>query len=242
MKCVKTQGFYDNATSVYKANGMTSHGGDDISCGYGTPIENPIRQRIYKILDAEHPANDGSGYWGIFGIAEFEGKTYEICVGHCSRIDVKVGDLVEPGQILGLEGNHGQVFVGQTEITKAMQDAGDKRGSHRHWQARSVKKNKTYNGSVPRLIAFPYTIFKDDEGYYYEIPDYYNGVHGLSPVIDDILKQYENWKLSKAVVDNIESVTEAVVNSPIKPAEKQGFLAQIASLLKAFSDWLNKKN
>lgn len=187
MKCLTTQGYYGNVTSVYKDSGLKGHGAKDIYCGYGSPIESPLDGYVYKIINDKQPAYDGTGYWGIFIISEYKGQVGELCVGHCSDINVFEGDFVTKGQTIGKEGNKGKVFEGGVEITKKMQDSGDIRGSHRHWQWRPVTKTKQFNPKAPKLLSYGYKIFNDSEGYFYEINDFYNGYNGLSPEIEDIL-------------------------------------------------------
>jgi murein DD-endopeptidase MepM/ murein hydrolase activator NlpD len=193
-KCQLTQGFYGNATSVYSSYGMKGHGAVDIVCGYGTPIESPLDGYVYKVIDDKRPANDGTGYWAVFMIVQYKGSIYELCIGHCSKINVDVGFYVKKGDVIALEGNRGRVFVGEKEITKAMQDKGVKDGSHRHWQLRAIKKTLNASGKIPRLTVYPLSIYKDKDGYEYEIPGYYNGFNGLVPEIADVLKEYGEWK------------------------------------------------
>ena len=227
-QCIETQGFLDNLNNVYASYGLKSHSGLDISCGYGTEIESPLDGFIYKIIDDKRPANDGTGYWAIFMIGMYKGQLGEFCVGHCSRIDVEIGSYVKKGQILGLEGNKGLVFFNGKQITKEMQDSGDIRGYHRHYQWRLIKKVKTSTGKVPRLTAYPLSIYKDKEGYQYEIPTYYDGHHGLLPVIKDILDDYN---LEKKVIEiihdtnpeNVIPITNAEIGVKIQEAERTYF-------------------
>src|SRR5205085_1818435 len=133
-KCAISQGFGANANPLYVGQGLKGHTGDDEVCGYGTPIYALKHGLVYKILDNLHPANDGSGYWAVFIISPYkDGKYCEWQVGHMSKILCQVGDIVEPWTIIAEEGNHGDVYFNGQKITKDMQDAGDKRGSHRHW-------------------------------------------------------------------------------------------------------------
>lgn len=208
MICERTQGYYENGNGAYAAWGMKGHGAIDVVCGYGSPIECPLDGVVYKILDKDRPANDGTGYWGIFMISEYKGQVGELCVGHCSKINIEIGQKVTKGQTIGQEGNKGLVFSGGVQITKAMQEAGDKRGSHRHWQWRPLRKTRTFNAGNPKLISYPHTIYKDTEGFYYEILDYYNGYNGLSESINGILNDFIDWKIEEAINRNVEVPVE----------------------------------
>jgi murein DD-endopeptidase MepM/ murein hydrolase activator NlpD len=178
MKCTTTQNFGGNANPLYAGYGLKGHPGTDIACGYGTDILCPCNGVVYKIIDDKHPANDGTGYWAIFIITEFEGNVYEYCVGHVSRVDVAVGEFVSMGKVIGAEGNHGEVYAGGVKITKEMQDAGDKRGSHRHHQLRLLNKTKFYDGKKPKLTQYPGGAYIDKDGFNYEIPLWTNGYNG----------------------------------------------------------------
>lgn len=175
---------------AYAAAGQKGHTGVDDTCGFGSKVYslkgNPKKALVYKILDREHPANDGSGYWGVFMIVqEADGRYCEWAIGHLSKIYVKVGDLVNPWDFIGEEGNRGIVYQDGVRITKEMQDAGDKRGAHRHYNKKYLKRmteaeRDTFRGAylTEFSTSFPPNLYRDAEGYYYGVLDYYNGYNG----------------------------------------------------------------
>lgn len=185
-KCTRSQGFGLNLVNFYAQAGQTGHTGVDDSCGYGSKIYALKEAIVYKILDDQHPANDGSGYWGIFMIAkEPDGRLTEWQIGHCSKIYVKPGDIVKPWDIIGEEGNKGRVAQDGVEITKAMQDAGDRRGSHRHYNKKYLVKlteeaRDVHRGQILTVFSknWPPEFYRDEEGYTYGVVDYYNGYNG----------------------------------------------------------------
>lgn len=214
MTCEITQTFYGNATDLYKKSGMLGHGAEDEVCGYGSPIECPLDGYVYSVFDDVHRAGDG--YWGVYMICEYKGQVGELCVGHPSKILVPIGQNVKKGEIIGLEGNHGTVFVGQEQITIPMQIAGDHRGSHRHWQWRPLKKVPDQSTASQYIKDFTNQPYKDKDGNYFIIPEYSNGFKGLSPLIANILKDYDDWKFSQAVIGNIETVPNQTLLSTIQ--------------------------
>lgn len=175
--CYKGQGFSQNLNTSYKGEGLIGHTGEDWSCGFGTPIHSLFDGYVYKVLTVEHPSNDGSGFTGVFMIVDDGKEMFEWLVGHCNP-SVPAGTWVKKGDIIGTEANHGDVYSGNIQITLAMQAAGDERGAHRHYQKRPIWKSKTM--SQPALSAYNDLggTYRDDQGYYYPIWNYYNGFNG----------------------------------------------------------------
>lgn len=132
--CAIGQGFGGNATATYKEGGLLGHTGIDHSCGFGSEIKSCFdTEYVYKVLTKENPANDGSGFTGVFTIVDNGIETFEFLYGHCNP-SVKVGQILTKGTVLGTEANNGEVYQGGVRITLAMQKAGDQRGTHRHDQ------------------------------------------------------------------------------------------------------------
>ncbi len=190
-KCFISQGFGQNANPLYAQAGQAGHTGVDEVCGYGTPVYALKKGTVYKILDADRPAADGSGYWGVFII----GDGPELCewqVGHLSKILCKVGDQVEPWTVIGEEGNRGGVYAGGIQITKAMQDAGDRRGSHRHWNKKKLQRKteaqRDVEGGQYLTVYNPVMpeVYQDSSGFYYQVPDYRNGYNGSVDCATDL--------------------------------------------------------
>lgn len=226
-KCFISQGFAQNANPLYASAGQKGHTGVDEVCGYGTPVYALKKGWVYKILDDKRPALDGSGYWGVFIISE-DGGLCEWQVGHLSKILCKVGDQVEPWTIIGEEGNKGGVYAGGIQITKEMQDAGDRRGSHRHWNKKLLKK-RTYEqrdveGGQYLTVFSPSTptlpdALQDGAGFFYQVQDYKNGYNGSVDCLTDIdagykaINEHNNQvspEVEKVVTDGIKVVTWAM--------------------------------
>lgn len=175
--CSIGQMFGGNATETYKNGGLLGHTGIDSSCGYGSPIKSYFdTEYVYKVLTKENPANDGSGFTGVFTIVDNGVEVFEFLYGHCDPL-VTVGQILTKGQAIGTEANNGEVYSNGVRITLEMQRNGDKRGTHRHDQKRILKKVKVVDEKKRYLTdnSGAYLILN---GYYYEIPYFNNGYNG----------------------------------------------------------------
>lgn len=142
------QPFGANYVSWYAEHGLKGHTGVDYQSKYGDPVHSLFEEEyVYKVLDKDHPANDGSGYTAVFTIVDNGIEVFEFQYGHGDPL-VKVGDIIKQGTVVMTEANHGDVWSGATKITKAMQDAGDQRGFHIHAQKRLLKKDKVKKDGV----------------------------------------------------------------------------------------------
>lgn len=177
-QCEITQGFGANANPSYVSGGLKGHTAFDHSCGYGSIINSYWdKEYVYKILTKESPANDGSGFTGVFTIVEQDGKCFEFLYGHCNPQPNLLGTVITKGTIIGTEANNGQVYSGGERITLNMQRAGDTRGTHRHDQAKLLRKDKNIQPDTNYLSSLGGGMFNYN-GYFYAIPNYSNGFAG----------------------------------------------------------------
>jgi len=175
--CEEGQPFGANYNGSYAAAHLAGHTGQDWTCGFGTPIRSPYEGTIYKVLTKERPAADGSGFTGVFMIVDNGIELFEWLEGHCDP-SVAPSQRVLKGDVIGTEANHGEVFVGNKQITLAMQAAGDKRGSHRHYQKRPVYRSRTLTRPCLSSNTDENGSYLDPQGFYYPIFDYFNGYNG----------------------------------------------------------------
>lgn len=183
MNCAVGQGFAENSNPTYIINGLKGHTGIDVACGFGTPIYSDFIGVVYKVLTKEKPANDGSGFTGVFMIVDNGIECFEWLIGHCDPV-VKVGDTVYKGQLLGYEANHGTVFSGNIFITPLMQANGDQRGNHRHYQMRPLVPSKKYQYAALSVQNDQPGSYRDVNGYYYHVAMYANGYNGcVNPAV-----------------------------------------------------------
>lgn len=203
-----TQLFGANANPSYKTGGLKGHTGVDSDGGYGSLVQSYWDEEyVYKVLTIENPANDGSGFTGVFTIVEQDGKVFEFLYGHCNP-SVVVGSILTKGSVVGTEANNGEVYVGQERITLSMQKAGDHRGSHRHDQARELRKDKIIQRDTTYITGMGGGIYSKD-GFYYAVPNHkngYNGCYDWTKTVDDSkLKAAKfalrDWQVSVGLMD-----------------------------------------
>lgn len=241
--CKRTQGFAQNGNPLYVGQGLKGHSGVDDTCGYGSKIYALKRGLVYKILDATHPASDGSGYWAVFMLCqEPDGKWIEWQIGHCSKIYVKPGDLVEPWDFIAEEGNRGGVYYNGIRITKAMQDAGDIRGAHRHYNKKPLtplteEERDHFRGAYITEFSttFPPILYQKD-GKYFGVTEYYNGYNGSVDCAKDI---EEGRKLVDAHFAQ-PAVIATTTPTAIAEAREQLQLSVIKKMLDAIGAFLSQ--
>lgn len=201
--CNVAQRFGENQVSVYQQGGLSGHPGWDIHCGYGSVIVAPFDMYIYSVIDKNSPLLGPEGYTQVGAIVETPLETFEWIIGHCDPVTSP--GAVARGTAIATEANHGPVWDAGVQITRAMQAAGDKRGSHRHYQKRPVVKvTKTMGGTY--LNAYGY--YEDPQGSFYQVYAPNNGYAGcvdwMAPLFPRSLfvgcTGYDVYLLQKALV------------------------------------------
>ena len=171
------QPFGANATTTYVTGGLKGHPGVDYAGGYGSSIHSLFDQEyVYKILDTQHPANDGSGFTGVFTIIDNGIEVFEFLYGHGDP-KVTVGQICHKGDVIMTEANHGESYSGGTRITLEMQKNGDKRGSHVHGQKRILRKDSELQPNTQYITGMDGKPFRLNN-YFFAIPFYSNGYNG----------------------------------------------------------------
>lgn len=161
----------------YSTRGQSGHNGVDTVKGWNAPCVSDNDAHVYKVIRSHQSRENWQGVYMLV----YDPKTnhwVEICQGHFNEILVEAGMDIPEGLTIGLEGNKGYVFSGVTQITAAMQKAGDTRAAHVHTsyrptvRVRAVKKGEYY------LLNINGTKYRDKDGYYYQIVYKNNGYNG----------------------------------------------------------------
>jgi len=108
-----------------KPGASANHLGVDLGSAAGTPVKAPISGRVTQAV----MANNACG-----GTIAISNGTVQHRFCHCSKIDVRVGDEVEQGEVVGLTGG-GAGNPG----------AGTSTGPHLHWEKKILATNTPVN-------------------------------------------------------------------------------------------------
>jgi murein DD-endopeptidase MepM/ murein hydrolase activator NlpD len=108
-----------------KPGASSNHLGVDLGSATGTPVKAPISGRVTQAVIA----NDACG-----GTIAISNGTVQHRFCHCSKINVRVGDEVEQGDIVGLTGGG-----------KGSPGAGTSTGPHLHWEKKILATNTLTN-------------------------------------------------------------------------------------------------
>ena len=172
-----TQPFAGNANPLYHGQGLKGHTGIDYAGEYGTPIPATVENAyVYSLLNKDNP-NLGK-YRGVCTIWDDKESdtSYEVIYGHCSKIIAKVGTYTNPGDIVALVGNTGDVYANGNAVTIEERNAGSHAGSHLHFQVRALVRVKTT--STDKQYLYDGNGLLNRNGSYYEVVDYTNGYNG----------------------------------------------------------------
>ena len=200
MTCKETQPF-----GVINPANQIAHTGRDFYCGFGSYIY-PYwgNEYVYKVLTKQNPANDGTGFTGVFTIVDNGVECFEFLYGHGNPL-TSVGQTVQKDTLIGTQANNGEVYSNGIRITLDMQKAGDTRGTHRHDQKRPLIKTKILDlANKTYITGLGNDAYRDASGFYYEIANFNNGFRGCvnwegTPSSQNIATGNEFNNLMKAV-------------------------------------------
>lgn len=230
-----TQRFGDNANPLYVGQGLKGHPAYDWGVPWGTIIPNCTPDAYcYSIMHQNDPVL--GDYRAAFFIVETETGVYEVSYGHMSTILAVPGTTYQVGGTIGLVGNTGPVYVGQHEVSEAEKDAGSHAGAHLHGpQIRVVTKTKytnTYKNYLMNETGKPY---RDTDGFFYGIPNYYNGYNGcvsLAPFSTETLATDYKTPITPQVVQEAKQALDGIQTLPV--AYQPSLLAKLAAWLSSF--------
>lgn len=112
------------------------HTGQDEYKGYGYAWMSDNDGIVYKVWEPTADFN-----WAAVHMLVPDGDDWceVIPLGHASKIVVKEGDFVHTGQLVGYEGNHGEVYSGGRKVTVEERVRGSRLGAHNHRGIRPIK-------------------------------------------------------------------------------------------------------
>ena len=163
------QRFMQNLVPLYHAAGLAGHTGLDNTKGYGQPIVADNSGYVYKVIYAAQSPSHWQAVYMLVPYPEYGTDCFlEVCSGHHSRVVVQEGQNVAVNQLIGFEGNFGDLYANGIRITAAMQKAGDKRGSHEHLSYRPVRliRGKKINPKGNYLTTSKGILYRDALGVY----------------------------------------------------------------------------
>jgi len=171
-----TQRFGENATKYYEDHWMDGHTTYDWEQPYGTAVPFCATGVVYSVMNRDNP--DPSRYRAVFQIVHDGPISYEVSYGHLDKIYAKVGQMAQAGQILGTEGNTGDVFASGRAVTKEERLNGSHAGAHLHGpQVRPCRRVK-FTSQGKQYLSDGYGLYRDGAANYYEVIDYENGFNG----------------------------------------------------------------
>jgi murein DD-endopeptidase MepM/ murein hydrolase activator NlpD len=118
---------FGNKYKIYTDLGMTGHNGLDFMCPTGTPI---LAMHNGTVSYARFDKGGGNMIEILSDEKRDFGKLnvrYKTLYAHLDRMDVKEGDCVRKGQVIGMSGNTGQYTTGAHlhNALKLVDDSGD---------------------------------------------------------------------------------------------------------------------
>jgi len=105
------------------------HTAYDMMKGYHKPWITTNEGLVYKVY---FPTNDFT-WAAVHMIVDDEDGLFEyLPLGHADKISVKEGRYIQKGVIVGLEGNHGEVYSNGEKVSVKERQQGSIRGFHNH--------------------------------------------------------------------------------------------------------------
>ncbi len=177
-----SQKFGGNANPLYAGQGLKGHPGLDIQKAYNAWIVASHDAYVYKIVNKNNP--DLSKYRAVHTLFQDEGQGYELVYGHDNNMYANIGDTVVAGSLLASMGNTGDVYSQGLPVPISKRPYPPYPGTHLHWQLRPTVRVKVAQAGRQYLDTETPTgqrqdeLYRDNDGYYYEVADFGNGYNG----------------------------------------------------------------
>lgn len=135
---------------TYKAWGLKGHEGTDWNLPSGTPVLAMAKGIVKRAETVEGAVNVNP--YGCHVRLQHDG--YETIYAHLSRVDVKLGQQVQAGDVLGLSGNTGNVRPAPTS------DDDHTTGAHLHvtFRLNNAPRDNGFKGCSDPLLYIQATI------------------------------------------------------------------------------------
>lgn len=229
---------YGENPELYQSRfGITFHNGTDIVSFHGDELlccEDFIPYKIFGLKTGS--VSRGFGFHALTRPND-KGICEEWVYWHTmSNLKVSLNKLIQQGEVVGYEGASGDVFSGGKEVPDNLKGVAPLfLGTHLHWGKRLVLKTKTPVSDI--LTNIEGRKYIDEQGFYYQVLDFNNGVKGfVNPMKEEII-YYKEFTAQKVI-----SVAESIIAGiPALPKEKQGDIIDLLiSLLKKVVNFLTK--
>lgn len=207
----RTQGVFQNFNSSYGNQGLIGHTGTDIVAAWDSPIYSATKGYVYKVINRDN--SDLSQFRAVFVLVPVGGDEYvEVCYGHLEKINVKEGDNLVVGDFIGTMGNTGEVYTNGKLVTTEQKLAGNRAGTHLHFQTRNVRQTRI--GGLGQYISDPLNAsqpYTDIHGNMYWTYNFNNGINGCYDHQNDWVGKY-----AKDVYDSYIEQMVLVVKSLLR--------------------------
>ena len=230
-----TQKYGENPELYQKRFEIKFHNGIDIVSFHGDELLTCKDFIPYKIFDSNTGSvSKGFGFHALTK-PDDKGICEEWVYWHSmSNLKVVLNKLVQQGEVIGYEGASGAVFSNGKEVPDNLKGIFPFPGTHLHWGKRLVFKTKTSTGQV--LTNIKGNLYTEN-GFYYEVINFNNGVKGfIDPIKDDII-YYKEFEAQKVV-----SVATAITSEipKIDVSNQKDIIDLLIDLLRKVVDWINK--
>jgi hypothetical protein len=180
---IVSQGFGANKNPLYASQGLQGHAGIDFvsfklaKLGVGDTVRAVVPGVVYDIFYADDPDPSHCKEVRVLYHCDEHDLWYSVQYAHFSSIQVKIGDELNAGDPIGIEGNTGDVYANGRPVTTAERRAGSTAGSHVHIEWLELRP-----GAQPNQVAWNLADhlgrFVQHDGNYFVVPGHYNGYEG----------------------------------------------------------------
>lgn len=195
--------------------GTATHGALDIVSFHGDSLYACEDMDCYKTwtLNDQSLAEGLSHGFGARFISkpDSNGVCREYVYWHTmSNLKVVRNQPVNQGDVIGFEGDSGQVYQGGVAVPDSQKGLPPYLGTHLHWGYRLVQQTKDNTQAGKYLADIQDVIYKDINGFYYKILNADNGNNGMLDPMGLDLIYYDEWEKEQIEAKAVSVVSQAV--------------------------------